>query len=126
MKFFVILQNKTITIDVQNGVARIELTDPKTNGQEGLPHDIAEIERHTKDHKRPTWGNGMEFLMSCISLSVGIGNIWRFPFTAYENGGGAFVIPYLVVLVFIGRPMYYLEMVCRTLTLILSLILTSS
>lgn len=48
--------------------------------------------------------------MSCISLSVGIGNIWRFPFTAYENGGGAFVIPYLIVLVFIGRPMYYLEM----------------
>lgn len=48
--------------------------------------------------------------MSCISLSVGIGNIWRFPFTAYENGGGAFVIPYLIVLVVIGRPMYYLEM----------------
>lgn len=48
--------------------------------------------------------------MSCISLSVGIGNIWRFPFTAYENGGGAFVLPYLVVLVLIGRPMYYLEM----------------
>lgn len=60
--------------------------------------------------ERPTWGSGTEFLMSCISLSVGIGNIWRFPFTAYENGGGAFVLPYLLVLVVIGRPMYYLEM----------------
>lgn len=38
--------------------------------------------------KRATFGNGLEFLMSCISLSVGLGNIWRFPVTAYENGGG--------------------------------------
>lgn len=44
-------------------------------------------------------------------MSIGLGNIWRFPFTAYENGGGAFLIPYLVVLLVIGKPMYYLEMV---------------
>lgn len=43
-------------------------------------------------------------------MSVGLGNIWRFPFTAYENGGGAFLIPYIIVLIIIGKPMYYLEM----------------
>lgn len=43
-------------------------------------------------------------------MSVGLGNIWRFPFTAFENGGGAFLIPYIVVLVVVGRPLYYLEM----------------
>lgn len=48
--------------------------------------------------------------MSCIAMSVGLGNIWRFPFTAYENGGGAFLIPYIIVLLVIGRPMYYMEM----------------
>lgn len=47
--------------------------------------------------------------MSCIQTSVGLGNIWRFPFTAYENGGGAFLIPYVIVLFIIGKPMYYLE-----------------
>lgn len=47
--------------------------------------------------------------MSCIQTSVGLGNIWRFPFTAYENGGGAFLIPYIIVLFIIGKPMYYLE-----------------
>ena len=36
--------------------------------------------------------------------------MWRFPFTAYENGGGAFLLPYLVVLLLIGRPLYLLEL----------------
>lgn len=48
--------------------------------------------------------------MSCIAMSVGLGNVWRFPFVALENGGGAFLIPYLVILALIGRPLYYLEM----------------
>lgn len=54
--------------------------------------------------------------MSCIAMSVGLGNIWRFPFTAYENGGGAFLIPYLITLVMIGRPLYYMEMVLGQFT----------
>lgn len=44
-------------------------------------------------------------------MSVGLGNIWRFPKVAYENGGGAFLIPYLVVLLFIGKPLYFMELV---------------
>lgn len=48
--------------------------------------------------------------MSCIALSVGLGNVWRFPFTALDNGGGAFLIPYLIVLLLVGKPVYYLEM----------------
>ena len=44
-------------------------------------------------------------------MSVGLGNIWRFPFTALENGGGAFVIPYLIVLLLVGKPIYFMEMV---------------
>lgn len=61
--------------------------------------------------KRDRWSKDIEFLMSCIALSVGLGNIWRFPFTALENGGGAFVIPYIIVLILIGKPIYYLEMI---------------
>lgn len=60
--------------------------------------------------QRDQWGNGLEFLMSCIAMSVGLGNIWRFPFIANRNGGGAFLIPYIIVLTLIGRPMYFMEM----------------
>jgi len=61
--------------------------------------------------QRDTWDNPIEFLLSCISMSVGFGNVWRFSFTAYENGGGAFLIPYMIVLLLIGKPLYFLEMV---------------
>lgn len=63
----------------------------------------------TKTPAKEQWGNDIEFLFSCISLSVGLGNIWRFPYIAFQNGGGAFVIPYIIVLLIIGRPVYYLE-----------------
>lgn len=54
--------------------------------------------------------------MSCIAMSVGLGNVWRFPFTAYENGGGAFLIPYILVLFIVGKPFYYLEMIMGQFT----------
>lgn len=64
-----------------------------------------------EDPQRENWSSPLEFLLSCISMSVGLGNIWRFPYIAYSNGGGAFLIPYLIVLFFIGRPLYFLEMI---------------
>ncbi|CAD7077283.1 unnamed protein product [Hermetia illucens] len=76
-----------------------------------IENGLSKTDEPVKDADgRDTWSSGLEFLMACISLSVGLGNIWRFPFTAYENGGGAFVIPYIIVLIIIGKPLYYLEM----------------
>ncbi|CAH2106399.1 unnamed protein product [Euphydryas editha] len=79
-----------------------------------IPETTEEMnEKKAEDGKpqRAMWGNQLEFLMSCIATSVGLGNVWRFPFVAYQNGGGAFLIPYLVVLILIGKPMYYAEVV---------------
>lgn len=49
------------------------------------------------------------FIFAAIGSAVGLGNIWRFPYTAYENGGGAFMIPYLVALVTAGIPLLFVD-----------------
>ena len=53
--------------------------------------------------KRDNWGSKWEFIFSCVGLSVGIGNVWRFPYLAYENGGSAFLIPYAILLLLVGE-----------------------
>ncbi|XP_052285937.1 sodium- and chloride-dependent glycine transporter 2-like isoform X2 [Dreissena polymorpha] len=61
--------------------------------------------------ERGQWGNKAEFILSCIGLSVGLGNVWRFSYLAYENGGAAFVIAYLILQILIGKPMYMMELI---------------
>jgi NSS family neurotransmitter:Na+ symporter len=58
---------------------------------------------------RPQWGTRAGFILAAVGSAVGLGNIWRFPATAYENGGGAFFLPYLFALLTAGIPLLVLE-----------------
>jgi NSS family neurotransmitter:Na+ symporter len=55
------------------------------------------------------WSSKWTFIFAAVSSAVGLGNIWRFPFVAYSNGGGAFIIPYFVAIFLISTPMLILE-----------------
>ncbi|SDM14126.1 sodium-dependent transporter [Sediminibacillus halophilus] len=58
---------------------------------------------------RSQWGTRLGFLLAAMGSAIGLGNIWRFPYTAYENGGGAFFLPYLFALLTAGIPLLILE-----------------
>ena len=61
----------------------------------------------TKDKNE--WGSNLSFLLAMIGSAVGLGNIWRYPYVLYSNGGGAFFIPYIVAILIMGIPFLILE-----------------
>ncbi|XP_023132969.1 sodium- and chloride-dependent GABA transporter 2-like [Amphiprion ocellaris] len=80
----------------------------------GLPNGIS----HAKDmlppseekmEERGQWSNKLEFILSVAGSIIGLGNMWRFPYLCYKNGGGAFLIPYLIFLFTCGVPVFFLE-----------------
>ena len=63
----------------------------------------------SKAEDRGQWGSRSGFILAAIGSAIGLGNIWRFPYVAASNGGGAFLIPYLVALFTAGIPLLILE-----------------
>lgn len=59
----------------------------------------------SKKSEQRTWANSLNFVLASAGSAIGLGNIWKFPYVAGENGGGAFVLVYLISIAFIGVPM---------------------
>ncbi|XP_017779770.1 PREDICTED: sodium-dependent neutral amino acid transporter B(0)AT3 isoform X2 [Nicrophorus vespilloides] len=96
--------------------AAFEDTSPNTklkssNSSKRGSHDQGKVFKpECAEEERESWDSKLTFLLATVGYAVGLGNVWRFPYLAQKNGGGAFLIPYFVMLAVEGIPIFYLEL----------------
>ncbi|XP_052714297.1 sodium- and chloride-dependent betaine transporter-like isoform X1 [Crassostrea angulata] len=84
-------------------------TNVDTGVQENEPALLDSESNSSELPERALWSRKIEYLLSLFGYSVGLGNIWRFPYLCMRNGGGAFLIPFFICLIFCAVPLYFLE-----------------
>ncbi|XP_041966984.1 sodium-dependent neutral amino acid transporter B(0)AT2 [Alosa sapidissima] len=73
---------------------------------------VKDVEEASDDaeEERPAWNSKLQYILAQVGFSVGLGNVWRFPYLCQKNGGGAYLVPYLILLILIGIPLFFLEL----------------
>uniref|UniRef100_A0A8C5HCI6 Transporter n=1 Tax=Gouania willdenowi TaxID=441366 RepID=A0A8C5HCI6_GOUWI len=104
-----------LTVFLSEGCGRVmtaEKSGPVINGKpedgrdsEGSRSSLDDREYNERGH----WNNKIEFILSVAGEIIGLGNVWRFPYLCYKNGGGAFFVPYVIFFVCCGIPVFFLE-----------------
>ncbi|XP_059507496.1 sodium- and chloride-dependent neutral and basic amino acid transporter B(0+)-like [Stegostoma tigrinum] len=102
---FIFAHKWTIELSL-SGVAQ---NDHQTHYPEDRAVSNDPVSEGDENMERGNWSLKTDYLLSMIGCAVGLGNAWRFPYLAFKNGGGVFLIPYTLMLALIGIPMSFLE-----------------
>ncbi|KAI4818450.1 hypothetical protein KUCAC02_011791 [Chaenocephalus aceratus] len=86
---------------------RLVLPNPGLDLRIPSYEDLDRMDKEEDD--RPKWDNKAQYILTCVGFCIGLGNVWRFPYLCQSHGGGAFLIPYLILMVLEGMPLLLLE-----------------
>ncbi|XP_030241016.1 sodium- and chloride-dependent GABA transporter ine isoform X1 [Drosophila navojoa] len=91
-----------------------DMVNPQTPPPLGIDDDdsfmdMSDEAAHLKPRQQH-WANKMQFVLACIGYSVGLGNVWRFPYMCYKSGGGVFLVPYCIILFICSIPLLFMEL----------------
>ena len=89
---------------------RSENNQPNVKVQITTPQDSSNLTNQEVEEEQAQCDSPMQFFMTILGFCVGLGNIWRFPYLCQKNGGGAFVIPFLIMMLLEGMPLLLLEL----------------
>ncbi|XP_013104533.2 sodium- and chloride-dependent GABA transporter ine [Stomoxys calcitrans] len=94
----------------------LNIVNPPTPQLPGVDDDDDESYMDMSDDsnnlkpRQQHWASKMQFVLACIGYSVGLGNVWRFPYMCYKSGGGVFLVPYCIILIICSIPLLFMEL----------------
>lgn len=104
------LEDVNITNERENFPSTKDAPETDQNIAKDIEITIQITENKTNEPTRLNWGNRFTFILSTVGAAVGFGNFLRFPYLVYRNGGGVFLIPYILAIIFLGEKIMLLEL----------------